>query len=264
MFNLMKQSRFMVALVATTFIFLVGTVNAADPLDESIKIERNITRAAAATQKKIGRLADTTRDMSADYKLTMQRVDNLRSYNRQYELLIKSQEKEMASIKHQMSVIDDTEKGVVPLMNDMINTLEQFIELDVPFLLKERRGRVAKLRKNMLRADLSNSEKYRQILEAYQIENRYGDYAEAYDGTITSGGKKITVNYYRFGRVSLVYQSLDEQTAAYWDNDARSWKPLSDYYRIPVRKGIRIANRETNPDLVILPVPTAKPAGSAQ
>ncbi len=264
MFNLKKQSRFMVALIATTSIFLVGTANAADPLEESIKIEKNITRAAASTQKSVDKLADTTRDMSADYKLTMQRVDNLRSYNKQYEELIKSQEREMASIQHQMSVIDDTEKGVVPLMNDMIDTLEQFIELDVPFLLKERRERIARLRKNMLRADLSNSEKYRQILEAYQIENQYGDYAEAYDGDISSGGTDITVTYYRFGRVAYVYQSLDEKTAAYWDNDARSWKPLDDSYRIPVRNGIKIANRQTNPDLVILPVPTAKPAGSAQ
>ncbi len=264
MFNLNKQSRFMVALIATASVFLVGAANAADPLEESIKIEKNITRAAVSTQKSVDRLADTTRDMSTEYKLTMQRVDDLRSYNRQYEERIKSQEEEMASIQHQMSVIDDTEKGVVPLMNDMIDKLEQFVELDVPFLMEERRKRIKRLRKNMLRADLTNSEQYRQILEAYQIENQYGNYAEAYDGHINSGGTDITVTYYRFGRVAYVYQSPDEKIAAYWDNESRGWKPLDDSYRIPVRKGIKIAKRQANPDLVILPVPAAKPAGSAQ
>ncbi len=266
MFKKMKLSGLLVALFTTaaTASFFTSVAQAADPLEESLKIERSIAAAAAASQTRIDRLADTTADMSADYKLTMQRVDNLRSYNKQYEELIKSQEKEMASIRYQMSVVDDTEKGVVPLMNDMIDKLEEFIELDIPFLLDERRGRVTKLRTNMLRADLSNSEKYRQILEAYQIENQYGDFAEAKDGKITSGGKEITVTYYRFGRVAYVYQSLDEQTAAYWDNDSRSWKPLDDSYRIPVRNGIKIARRLSNPNLVILPVPAAKPAGSAQ
>jgi len=260
---LKKQSRFIVALLATTSIFFIGNAFSADPLEESINIEKNITRAAASSQKKIDKLADSTRDMSADYKLTMQRVDNLRAYNHQLEQTIQSQKNEMASINHQMSVIDDTEKGVVPLMEDMINRLEQFIELDIPFQMDERRARIKRLRKNMLRADLTNSEKYRQILEAYEIEDRYGDYAEAYVAKSPSGGN-VTVNYYRFGRVTFVYQSLDESTADYWDNNSRSWKPLDDSYRIPIRKGIRIANRETNPDLVILPVPAAKSVGSAQ
>jgi hypothetical protein len=266
MLKKMKLSGLLVALFTTavTASFFTNVAQAADALEESFKIEKSIAIAAAASQTRIDNLADKTADMSADYKLTMQRVDNLRSYNKQYEQLIKSQEREMASIKYQMSVVDDTEKGVVPLMNDMIDKLEEFIELDIPFLLDERRKRVTKLRTNMLRADLSNSEKYRQILEAYQIENQYGDFAEAKDGKITDAGKEISVSYYRFGRVAYVYQSLDEQNAAYWDNDSRSWKPLDDSYRIPVRNGIKIARRLSNPNLVILPVPAAKPAGSAQ
>jgi len=267
MFKKMKLSGLLVALFTTaaTASFFTSVAQAADPLEESFKIERNIAISAAASQTRIDRLADTTADMSADYKLTMQRVDNLRSYNKQYEELIKSQEREMASIHYQMSVVDDTEKGVVPLMNDMIDKLEEFIELDIPFLLDERRGRITKLRTNMLRADLSNSEKYRQILEGYQIENQYGDFAEAKDGKITgSDGVELTVTYYRFGRVSYVYQSLDEQNAAYWDNDSRSWKTLDESYRIPVRTGIKIARRLSNPNLVILPVPAAKTAGSAR
>ncbi len=267
MLKKMKLSGLLAALLSTvaTATFFSGVAQAADALEESIKIEKGIARSAAASQTKIDKLADSTADMSADYKLTLQRVDNLKSYNRQYEQLIKSQENEVASINRQMDAIDDTEKGVVPLMNDMIDMLEKFVEADIPFLLEERRDRVTRLRTNMLRADLSNSEKYRQILEAYQIENQYGDFADTYDDKIkSSDGKEITVNFYRFGRVSFVYQSLDEQNAAYWDNNSRSWKALDDSYRIPVRTGIKIAKRLSNPNLVILPVPAATPAGSAQ
>ncbi len=264
MLKQMKTSDLRIALVkivAMTSIFF-GIAQAADPLEESFKIERGIVRAAAASQVKIDTLAESTMTMSQDYKLTMQRVDNLRSYNKQYEELIKSQQREMTSINDQMSKIDDTERGVVPLMNDMITTLEEFINLDIPFLLEERHERIDRLRTNMLRADLSNSEKYRQILEAYQIENQYGDFAVAYEGS--APGEEISVSYYQFGRVALVYQSADEKKAAYWDKESNSWKDLDDSYRIPVRQGIKIARRLSNADLVILPVAAAQPAGSAK
>ena len=70
----------------------------------------------------------------------------------------------------------------------MIDGVEQFVELDLPFLLKERRARVSRLRDMMDRADVAVSEKFSQVLRAYQIENDYGRTLEAYSDTIKSLG----------------------------------------------------------------------------
>jgi hypothetical protein len=55
-------------------------------------------------------------------------------------------------------------------MQNMLDTLARFVDLDVPFLLDERSKRVATLKEMMTRADVSVSEKYRRIVEAYVVE----------------------------------------------------------------------------------------------
>ena len=99
----------------------------------------------------------------------------------------------------QLGEIETTSREVLPMMQKMLATLDQFVKLDVPFLLEERTNRVAQLKDMMTRADVSISEKYRRIVEAYQIEMEYGRTIEAYQGKV---GDK-TVDFLRAGRVAL-------------------------------------------------------------
>ena len=145
----------------------------------------------------------------------------------------------------------------------MIDAVESFVELDVPFLLDERQKRVAGLREVMGRADVTNAEKFRQIMEAYQVENEYGRTIEAYRGTLERGDKEITVDFLRFGRIALVYQTLDESEAGVWNQETRTWEPLDSGYRSAIRQGLRIARKQAAPDLIRLPLPAAHDAGRA-
>lgn len=238
---------------ASAFLMLgVGTVVSAGPLETSIAIEKEMNKASKATQKTVDSLADETIDMAQTYQLTLQSIDSIKRYNASIEGYIRKQEEEMDSIQVQMDGIDATERAVIPMMEDMIETLDQFVQMDIPFLKEERIGRVKFLREMMLRADVSNSEKYRKILEAYQVENDYGTSVSAYEGTLE--GEDKTVDFLRVGRVALVWQSRDEQTRAYWDNDSRSWVPLGDDYRIAIRNGLKMARGQANLDLIELPI----------
>ena len=102
-------------------------------------------------------------------------------------------------------------RDVTPLMGRMIDNLEQFVLLDIPFMLEERTQRVAALREAMANADVTVSERYRRILEAYQIEMEFGRTIEAYEDTLGEGNAQRTLQFLRVGRVALLYQTEDQK-----------------------------------------------------
>jgi hypothetical protein len=150
--------------------------------------------------------------------------------------------------------VDVINRQIVPLMTRMIDGLEQSIKLDVPFLMEERTERVAGLKSIMERSDVSVAEKFRKVMEAYQIENDYGTSSEAYEQTLTlEDGETRSYNILRIGRIGLYFQSEDAATTGRWDNDARKWV-LDDSARNEIRKGLRMANELIAPEIIVIPV----------
>ncbi len=241
---------------------LLGLAVAAPGADlGSVFKERNRANAEAVkSQQRIDQLSDQTGELTAEYRRVIDQVDALKVYNRQLERLIADQQREMGSLREQIDQVQLVGRGMTPLMLDMIDALDQFVRLDVPFLPEERARRLAGLRELMGRSDVSDSERYRRILEAYQIENEYGRTIEAYRGTMQLDGGERTVDFLRVGRIALIYQTLDGERAGVWDQASRSWIELPDAYRSAVRQGLRIARKQTAPDLIELPVPAAPEA----
>ena len=85
--------------------------------------------------------------------------------------------------------------------------------------------RIAFLRANLDRSDVSIAEKFRQVLEAYKIENEYGRKIDAYKGSIEIEGVERDVNFLRVGRISFLYQTTDTEMSGAWDQASRSWVP---------------------------------------
>ncbi|MCW8877663.1 MAG: DUF3450 domain-containing protein, partial [Kangiellaceae bacterium] len=260
MLNRYKLTVIKAAVLGMLASFGVGSA-LANPVDQSIKIEKQVAASSAASQKKVDRYAEKTVELAAEYKNTLRIIESLKIYNNQLENLISSQEAEMVSIQNQMDTIDTTERGVVPLMNEMIATLESFIELDLPFEMEKREKRVNDLKNNMLRADISNSEKYRKILEAYQTEISYGESIDSYEGSVSTGsGGEKKVDFLRFGRVLLVFLSLDGKSAGYYNPNSGQYEALESEYIRGIQLAIKMANKQAAPELIKLPVPAAKGA----
>jgi hypothetical protein len=180
-------------------------------------------------------------------------ADSLERFNRQLEEQVNEQNEELASIAQQLVDIETTNREVQPLMQQMVDTLDRFIQLDVPFYLEERTERVENLKRLMDRADVTISEKYRLILEAYQIELDYGRTFDNYKGPLGTGPDARTVEFARLGRVSLMYRTLDGSETGYWDAKKKDWVADASY-REAVEHAIEIANGGT-PDLLTVPVP---------
>lgn len=241
--------------VLTALLLTSAPTWAADPLKESIRIQESINQEGAKSQKKIDKVSDETQRLLSEYKLVLRKTESLRIYNEHLQRMVDSQNREIASLNRQLGEIEETNRGVVPLMARMVDTLEQFIRLDVPFLKEERTRRIEELRAMMDRADVTVSEKYRRVMEAYQIETDYGRTIEAYRAGLDLGNGARTVDFLRIGRIALIYQTLDGKEAGVWDNDSRSWKPLdNNQYKNAITQGLRIARKQAAPDLLKLPV----------
>jgi hypothetical protein len=218
-------------------------------ISEQVKTEE----AARASQKRVEQLDEEATKMLADYRQMLAETTSLKSYNDQLAMQVKSQDEQVADMTHQLTTIETTSREVLPMMEKMLATLDQFVKLDVPFLMDERSNRVAQLKDMMTRADVSTSEKYRRIVEAYQIEMEYGRTIEAYQGKV---GEK-TVDFLRAGRVSLMYQTLDGKETGYWDANEKAWKLDSNYQGV-LAYGLRVAKKQAAPDFINMAVPAPK------
>ena len=236
---------------------LVGTVAAvqASTLDSILNVGEAKNEAARKSQAKIDRLADETRDLLSDYKTVTKQIDGLKVYNGRLERQIDNQMKRVGSIEESISQVTVIQRQMTPLVIRMIDGLEQFVELDVPFEKEERLQRIQFLRNNLDRADVTVAEKFRGVLEAYNIELQYGRGIDTYRGTIDLGGTKRDVDFLRVGRIALVYQTTDGALAGAWDKSAGAWVELpSGEYDAAIRKGIRIAKKQATIELLSMPV----------
>jgi hypothetical protein len=245
-----------VASIAIAGAFPV-TRSRAETVDAVIEQEVHENEDSAAIQKKIDEISDDIDAMVDQYRSSTQNARQLKIYNHQLDGLIESQEKEKASLRRQIDEVTVVGRQVMPLMADMISTLEKFVDLDVPFLLDERHARVKRLKDLMERADVTMSEKYRNIMEAYQIENDYGRSIEAYRGELDTGGQSRTVDFLRIGRNALLYQTLDASESGVWNPLTRKWERCDDY-RLEIREGLRMARKQRAPDLIPVPIPAAE------
>jgi hypothetical protein len=176
---------------------------------------------------------------------------------------VDNQMAEINTLEDSIDRVASIERQVVPLMVRMIESLESFIQLDLPFLAEERQQRVAGLRAMMERSDVTVAEKFRRVLEAYQIENDYGRTIEAYTGTLELDGNAQEVNFLRIGRVSLLFQTLEGERSGIWDETNREWVDLaSTRYRQQIANGLRIARKQAAPDLLVMPVPAPQDTAS--
>ncbi len=232
----------------------------ATTLSDIFQVAEQINQAATRSQSKIDNLTEETRKLLSAYKTVLKEIEGLRVYNRQLEKQIANQEIEMTDLSESIDKVTVIERQITPLMLRMIDGIEQFVSLDMPFLLKERNDRVDRLREIMDRADVAVSEKFSQVLRAYQIENEYGRTMETYGDTILIGDTERNVDILKVGRVALVYQTPDGKETGMYNRNTKSFEPISDDYQSPIRQGIRMARQQATQDMFNIPVHGAEVA----
>ena len=249
-----RIQRLLASLLIALSVSIVGVSAGAVTLNEVFKVTERLNTQARQSQAKIDALTEETRKLLNEYKTVLKEIEGLKVYNAQLDRQIANQEKEMAQITASIDEVTVIQRQITPLMLRMIDGLEQFVELDLPFLMEERRDRIDRLREIMERADVAVSEKFSQVLRAYQVENDYGTTMEAYAGKIDVGGQERVVDILKVGRIALVYQSTDGEATGVFNPATREWEELDDSYTTPVRNGIRMARKQLTVNMLTLPV----------
>ena len=222
---------------------------------EVLSVGHKKNQAAKASQVRIDRIASETRDLLQDYKTVMKQVDGLKVYNARLEKQITNQIRRIKELEKSIDEATVIQRQMMPTIIKMIDGLEEFVRLDVPFHKEEREQRIEFLRNNLDRSDVSIAEKFRQVLEAYKIETEYGRKIDTYAGKAEVDGVERDVNFLRIGRIALLYQTTDTEKSGMWNNESRQFEPLGNEYKGAILKGLRIARKQASIDIMKLPIP---------
>ena len=222
--------------------------------------EQKILNAQEQSQQKIDSLFEQSQDLLIEYRSVVAEYENLKVYNDHVAGLVADQQATIDSLQRQIDGIEETKQGVVPLMYEMIDALAEFVELDLPIQKEKRLDRVARLEDLMGNSNVSTSEKFRQIIEAYQAELDYGSGLISYQGNLNIDGQEVAVDFFHMGRVAFLAQSLDLKNAWIYNNESNEWTALEDEYLNPLTTAIRMSRKQTAFDLVKLPVFAAESA----
>jgi Protein of unknown function (DUF3450) len=199
-------------------------------------------------------LIGTAQDGGDEFDRLLTDIDDLSAYNAILERQIATQNRRMAELQAAIGEVPEFERKIPPLIERMVDGLEEFIGLDIPFLEDDRANGLANLRATVENAGINDAEKLRRVLEAWEIENEYGRSFSSYESTLEIDGVMREVDMLRVGRVALLYQTQDLEQVGAWDSRTHQFVALGTEHRNSIRQAIRMAQNTTAPVLVLLPI----------
>jgi len=234
-----------------TLALLVASAVSFAQLQTAVQVVSNTNTSAANSQNSIDRLSDQTEELLVQYRTVLSEIESLTVYNQQLEAVVNDQNAAIVSYNEQMTELESTNRAIVPMVIEMVDMLRKIIEADIPFKITDRLQRVTQLENMLDASNVTTSEKYRKVTEAYQIELDHGRSVSTYQANIDGG---VKVNFLQIGRTALLYQTLDEKKSGWWNAKAKRFEELPDQYNSSIKQGIRIAAKQAAPDLVGLPI----------
>ncbi|MFT5881064.1 MAG: hypothetical protein ACI86X_002203 [Moritella sp.] len=232
----------------------VFTVQADTDLESIIKLKQQSQNSAQQTQREIEDLDEQTNELVGEYRAVLRENTVLESYNIQLQKQLTQQANLLEGLAHSMANARTTRMELQPFMQDMVQVLTLFVAEDIPFLWQERQLRLQELNLLLDNPNIAVADKYRRILEAYQIETEYGDTIETWQAQLPKSTDEKTVQLIRVGRIALYYLTPDHSASGYWDNSARTWQPLPESWLPRVKQVVDVAENKILPTLLDIPL----------
>jgi hypothetical protein len=240
-------------------LIVAGATQAAEVdtsiIDKALNIIDQQNQAAVSSQETITRLSNSTSSLFEEFKVENDNLESMLVLNAGLRKQVSIQEEQIATLQQSITDVAIVTQEMPFLMNKMLSSVEQFVEMDLPFQLDMRRERLQFARDAIDSPDVSIAEKFRQILVIYQNENNYGRTHSTYPTTLTLDGVERDVDMLRVGRIALVYQTKDRTMTGAWDAASGSWVELdAGAYRTPIQRAISVSSGLVSPAIMDLPI----------
>jgi Protein of unknown function (DUF3450) len=227
----------------------------------AIDTSQQTQRDTAKSQQRIDQLDDQTARLLNDYRANLKQLEAARRYNASLNRNIDAQNSEIVRLREDIDNVEGLQRAMQPLMEDMVARFSDLVNADLPFRVGERAARAARLSTILDNPSMSAAQRYRLIVEAYQIENEAGRTIGYYEGTVGDGEDALTGEFLQVGRIALMFKTPDDSVLKIYDTSAGDFVDLNRSYLQDVKFGLRMAKEQTAPDIFFVPV---KPPVSAQ
>ncbi|HSM75632.1 MAG TPA: DUF3450 domain-containing protein [Desulfobacterales bacterium] len=154
----------------------------------------------------------------------------------------------------QLAASEEIAGQIIPYLEEVLAALRARIDVDQPFLTRERRLRVDRLGNLLGDPGVTVSEKFRKTMEALMVEAEYGRTIEVYQDTITVAGQPLLATILRLGRIALFYQTIHQRHSGMFDVAAKAWTPLPSSFDRTLRTAIEIGAKRQPVELLNLPL----------
>lgn len=217
------------------------------PVQKAIDLRQETQKAQEQWHEERQRLVDAFEHLQQEH-------EQLQEQKRHLEEVKASTQVRIAEKERQLTDIEQISVQIQPFLNELIARLRQEITDDMSFLSHERGQRLHRLDQLMTDPDVAISEKFRKITEALMVEAEYGRTIEVYQETIHADNRDILVNIFRLGRISLFYQTLDQEGCGFYNVAAGAWHPLPHSYNQTIQTAMDIGAKRRPVEMLSLPI----------
>ncbi len=217
------------------------------PVEDSIKIRQ-------ATQKDREKWSEKKPLLEAEYDSLAADRKRLKEHRQQMQKELQSSRERIAHLEDRIESIEKISEKFIPFLEEVYRRLSDSVDDGLPFLQQERSERLAILDKTLGDPEITMGEKFRKVMEALSIEAEYGNTVEVYQDMIDLEGDEVLVNIFRLGKISLFFESLDQETTGHYNPAENQWERLPRAANRDIRMAVEIGSRQRPADIVTLPL----------
>lgn len=240
-------------------------VFAAAPLfaqSESKELEKKVDEAIEirqATQQQKDAWEAEKAELVARYRTAKANIDYLKERKTAEEKKAAAVEANIAELERRLRESVRLQTSLQDTLGAILARLDDRVQRDLPFLIRERTARIAVLKDELVRPDVEGSEKLRRVLEALQVEAGYGSTVDVGQQEIDVGADRVFVDVLRVGRVSLFWRTPDGKRVGEFDRAKSQWVELPRKYIRSVGSAMEMASRMRPVEVLALPLGRIQP-----
>lgn len=211
------------------------------------------------TQKKQEEWAGEQAELTARLRAARAQVDFFEKKKALEEKEVAALDKGIAELERRMVESVRLNESLIDTLNAVVTRLEAFVADDLPFLMEERKARIAGVKDALARPDYTGAEKLRRVLEALQVEANYGSVAEVYQEKIIVNDEEVHADMVRVGRVSVYWLTPDGERVGEYDRAQGKWVELDQKYIDTIIATREMALRMRSVEVIDLPLGRIQP-----